>query len=405
MGSLKALEYAQKQVKVAEKSGNSFLVATSARWHGMVYMWNRVDDSAVELLEEAAKILRKGGDTFEIGQIYSILCLLYRRKDNRDKAMECLKRAAGMLNHPFYSVFMRELARELFRSGDAEEAVQCFEKAFKAINPAVVWMPTGFFLASYLNTLEEGFAQIGRSQEFIPYCRKIREETEEILGQLELTQWYLEPGELSGLFPETVFLDEFDGPDLRSEWEWINPGGDSSCSLSSESGWLELRAAPGSHPSRGIFDAPRLLQEISGDFAAEIKLKAASGDLPSVGGILVWKDRENFIRSEQLMHLEYLDHEIRLLGNMQGEGNLFGRGRLASDTVYLRLERMDDRLSAYCSSDGENWLTCGEKTFPVEDPVQVGIHATGGLGMFGETMAGATRFDYFRLLRGAPQVS
>jgi predicted ATPase/class 3 adenylate cyclase len=399
----KALEYAQKQVKVAEKSGNSSLIALSTRWHGMVYTWNREDDSAIELLEEALKILRKGGDTFELGQIYSFLYSLYKRKDNQDRAMECLKRAAGMPNHRYYSAYMLTLAHELFRGGAAEEAIQCFEKALDAINPVAVWMPISIFVASYLNTLEEGFAQIGRSQEFIPYCRKIREEREEIFGELELTQWYLEPRELSGLFPETVFMDEFDGPDLRSEWEWVDPGGDSSCSLSKESGWMELRAASGSELRRKI-DAPRLLQEISGDFAAEIKTKSASGDLPSVGGILVWKDRENYIPFERLMQSERLEHEIGLYGIVQGEGNLFGRGRLASDIVYLRLERMGDRFSGYCSSDGENWLTCGEVTFPVEDPVQVGVHATGGIGGFGG-MDGATRFDYFRVLRGASQIS
>lgn len=264
-------------------------------------------------------------------------------------------------------------------------------------------MPIGLFVGGCLNVLEEGFAQIGRSQEFIPYCRKIREEREEIFGELKLTQWYLEPGELSGLFPETVFVDEFDGPDLRSEWEWVDPGGDSSCSLSKEPGWLELRVASGRELGRK-FDAPRLLQEISGDFAAEIKTKSASDDLPSVGGILVCKDRENFIPFERLMHSDYLDHEIGLYGKVQGEGNPFGRGRLASDTVYLRLERMGDRFSAYCSSDGENWLTCGQVTLPVEDPVQVGIHATGGLGGLGG-LDGATRFDYFRLLRGESKVS
>lgn len=398
-----ALEYAQKSVKVAEKSGNSYLIATSIFRHGWVYMHSGANDSAIELLEEALEIFRKIGDSFDVGRVYFWLYHSYKRRDNRGKAIEYLNRAAGISHHTHYALFMRELAGESLLNGDAEKAIQYSKKALKAINPTIIalaWVLTSDFVAQNLGVLEEELARMGRSQEFIPYCGKIREEKEEILGQLRLTQWYLEPGELSGLFPETVFADEFDGPDLRSEWEWVNPGGDYS--LSSESGWLELRAASGSNLYGRNFDAPRLLQEISGDFAAEIKMKAASGDQPSVGGILVWKDRENFIRFERGLHLEY---GIVLSGNMQGEWNFFGRGRLASDIVYLRLERMDDRLSAYCSSDGENWLTCGQVTFPVEDPVQVGIHAIGYVGIRGGNVATATRFDYFRVLRGASQIS
>jgi len=55
---------------------------------------------------------------------------------------------------------------------------------------------------------------------------------------------------------------------------------------------------------------------------------------------------------------------------------------------------------AYCSSGGENWLTCGEVSFPSEDPIQVGVHAIGEVGILrGGFMATATRFDYFKVLR------
>jgi hypothetical protein len=205
---------------------------------------------------------------------------------------------------------------------------------------------------------------------------------------LKLTQWYLEPKELSGLFTQSAFVDEFDGPDLNPEWEWMSPGGDFSYSLSNEAGWLDVRAASGSWP--------RLLQEISGDFAAEAKIKAASNDLPSVGGLWVWEDRENSIRFERGMDLE---NEISFSARVQGERNCLGRSMLASDVLHLRMERMGDTFSAYCSGDGVNWLTCGEVKFPAEDPIQVGIHAIGGVGLRGGDMATATRFDYFKIFR------
>ena len=171
---------------------------------------------------------------------------------------------------------------------------------------------------------------------------------------MKRTQWYLEPKELSGLFTQTTFEDEFDEPTLKSEWEWVNPKGDSSYRLSIKANGLEVSAASGSDLWGRNVDVPRLLQEISGDFAAEIKLKAASDDIPSVGGLLVWKDEENFIRFERGMHGK---DEIGLSGHVGGEFDHFGRGMLVSEVLYLRLERIGDRVSTYCSGDGEHWLT------------------------------------------------
>jgi regulation of enolase protein 1 (concanavalin A-like superfamily) len=141
------------------------------------------------------------------------------------------------------------------------------------------------------------------------------------------------------------------------------------------------------------------LQGISGDFAIETKMASAAEkmptveDLPTVGGLLVWKDENNHIRFESGMHGK---NEIGLSGSVEGKWNYFGRGMLVSETVYLRLERRGDKFSAYCSSDGENWLICGEVSFPAEEPIQVGIHATGGLVLRGNVADTAARFDYFR---------
>jgi len=63
------------------------------------------------------------------------------------------------------------------------------------------------------------------------------------------------------------------------------------------------------------------------------------------------------------------------------------------------IERIGDRFSAYCSGDGSNWMTCGEVSLPAEDPIRIGIHAVGSVGLRGGAMATATRFDYFKVLK------
>jgi regulation of enolase protein 1 (concanavalin A-like superfamily) len=80
---------------------------------------------------------------------------------------------------------------------------------------------------------------------------------------------------------------------------------------------------------------------------------------------------------------------------------LIGRGRLRSERVFLRLERVGDRVSAFCSADGKNWFTVGHVEFPIEDPLQVGMHAIGHIdrciyrGAYPEGTA--IRFESFQL--------
>jgi hypothetical protein len=43
--------------------------------------------------------------------------------------------------------------------------------------------------------------------------------------------------------------------------------------------------------------------------------------------------------------------------------------------MYFRLERRGRQLRALCSADDRQWFTLGTFEFPVEDPVEVGLHA------------------------------
>jgi hypothetical protein len=36
-------------------------------------------------------------------------------------------------------------------------------------------------------------------------------------------------------------------------------------------------------------------------------------------------------------------------------------------------------VNALCSADGEAWFTVGGVAFPVEDPVEIGLHAIGNI--------------------------
>ncbi|MFQ6042247.1 MAG: DUF1349 domain-containing protein, partial [Candidatus Poribacteria bacterium] len=367
VNSREAIHWFKKSISIAEDIGYV---------NGMMHSHVDLGGMLVRLreeLEEAEKHLKVGADiASEVGNseytagAYGWLGELYLVKGDWDKAIDS-------------KMLMAEIV--------------CLAK----IKPTAVIHPllrllssTG--LARFLRTLEETCEKAGRTGEFIQLCDKLMEWMAEKLQSIKLTQWYLEPKEPSGQFTQTAFSDEFDGLTLNPEWQWIN----CSYELTSEPSWLEIRAASDCDLYRDNLDAPRLVQEISGEFAIETRIAPASEDMPTVGGFVIWKDEDNYIRFERGMHGE---NEIGLSGNVEGKWDHFGRGMLVSETIYLRIERIGDMFSAYCSSDGENWLTCGEVSFPAEYPIQVGIHAIGAVGSRGGKMATATRFNYFKVLR------
>jgi len=45
--------------------------------------------------------------------------------------------------------------------------------------------------------------------------------------------------------------------------------------------------------------APHLIQEMPGDFAVEVCTSTVSDDKPQQGGLLIWKDKNNFLRFDR----------------------------------------------------------------------------------------------------------
>ena len=64
-----------------------------------------------------------------------------------------------------------------------------------------------------------------------------------------------------------------------------------------------------------------------------------------------------------------------------GEGGFkWANGQMgkSSEPVFLRLERVGDRVRGLCSVDEEAWYSVGEVAFPVGGTMpQVGLHAIG----------------------------
>ncbi len=193
-------------------------------------------------------------------------------------------------------------------------------------------------------------------------------------------------------FTKLLFLDHFDKGVLDSGWRWVDPWDDSTLSFPRYS-WLEIVATSGNDlQPKANLNAPRLIRPISGDFAIETRISPSrDGSFPS-GGLLIWKDEENFIRFERgTWGFDTILLQKREAGLFQHVGDWFFRG----NPIYLRMERVGSDFKALFSEDGRRWNEAAKFKFNLSDPLYVGLHAICFAADFPPT---ATDFDYFKIL-------
>jgi hypothetical protein len=127
---------------------------------------------------------------------------------------------------------------------------------------------------------------------FRAFCRRFREEHPEI-GNWPFIQWFLEPADVGAFRESPLHHDEFVTP-LSPDWEWQDSFGD--CSFTVQNG-LEIHAANGRDLWHINLSAPRLLRPVSpvlsGDLAVQTVCVPVSEEKPAIGGLLLWKDKEN----------------------------------------------------------------------------------------------------------------
>jgi tetratricopeptide (TPR) repeat protein len=247
-----------------------------------------------------------------------------------------------------------------------------------------------FLMAAGLGGLEE----IAETPEaFRALVDRLRAEHPDAENPLPAQPW-LERAEAQ-TFTEPHLSESF-ADALAPAWTWQDPFAD--CSYAVREG-LHLQAANG----RGLWhvnlSAPRLLRPApSGDLAVQAVCRPVSAEQPAIGGLLLWKDRENYLVLERGL---VGPAEICFRGCLGNKDVLIGRGRLPAERLSLRLERRGGRVRALCSADGASWLSAGSVEFPVADPAEVGVHAIGSIDRaiyHGAYLGGAAlRFDSFEV--------
>jgi predicted ATPase/class 3 adenylate cyclase/DNA-binding SARP family transcriptional activator/regulation of enolase protein 1 (concanavalin A-like superfamily) len=320
-------------------------------------------------LERAYSLIFLDGDPDEIDQhIQRGKSLAREMAGTRAVISESV--LCGMLGHA-YSV-----------RGDVEKAISFYRQALES---GAYPTPLGV-----LGRLERLYALQNRHAEFRAFCRHNRA----LVGPAgsALQYWHLTPGSARGDYSRLAWKDAFDTPSLRAEWQWIDPGGESSWELLPQEGVLVVRSPAASGASQAAATTSRLLRPVAGDFAAETVLIGAEEQESHTAGLLLWASDQDYLffgKGEPAVY------EVRLGVCRHGQRQTIGRGWLPGPDLYLRLERLGDRVTALCSNDGQQWQTCGEAPFSPAGELSIGFHVACPASRSAGSVA---RFKGFRLL-------
>jgi regulation of enolase protein 1 (concanavalin A-like superfamily) len=175
----------------------------------------------------------------------------------------------------------------------------------------------------------------------------------------------------------------------------IDPDGD--CIITCTNGNLTVTVPGTTHDLSSYHsiykkrNAPRVLQEVDGDFTVQVKISGTfqpgkAGTLPEAypfngAGLLLWDNNENYLRlernawitshSERFSYLplfEYWKDDKDLMTNTPINKPFF-KGRIA----YLRLTRRGEQISAAFSNDGINWVQTNPVTAQFPQKIKVGV--------------------------------
>ncbi|AEV98772.1 glycoside hydrolase [Niastella koreensis] len=177
----------------------------------------------------------------------------------------------------------------------------------------------------------------------------------------------------SGILWRSVQSDYFDNDSLNTCWHFLNRKAAGRYSLSARKGWLQLT------PDSG---RTHLLQkETDHYYTAVTRVDVNAADSATKAGLYLTNGNQTvYVRLysgyDQGKKIIFLfDTAYRSIANQFG------------GTVWLRLERKEHNLSAWCSGDGNTWVQVGAPVSSVRlDKVQPGYNSWVGtsVGLFAE---------------------
>jgi hypothetical protein len=168
-------------------------------------------------------------------------------------------------------------------------------------------------------------------------------------------------------YPSSSACDEFEDAFLNAGWEWIDPKGDSYFSLTDIPGSLMITVSGPDHDLYENLNAPRLLQNVQGDFTVTTMVTIYPEYNYQAAGLLYWQDADNYVRLERT-----LVSGIDLLYRIRGEYKAVEISFFTSPT-FLMFEMSGLTLQGFYSEDGDNWTSIEPVQVPLSSHAQIGI--------------------------------
>jgi class 3 adenylate cyclase/DNA-binding SARP family transcriptional activator/regulation of enolase protein 1 (concanavalin A-like superfamily) len=405
------LERGRQASRLFQKIGD----AKRKNWSQMLMGWIYLALGDLQIAEQTVADALEATKTFNeefLPNTYHCLGIIYLAQGELQKAEAILQKALGLakgLPNLAPTDLLVSLGHICLAQGKRREAAEHFQAAVvTSANPELVFrIFTDIWVKQphLVNALSGLEAACEDPAAFRAFCHNFQHAHPGITESFP-RQWYLESTQPDFSLTTMDFGPEnkhtaspVRGTGLIQSLKWEDPIGD--CAITVQDG-VEILAPNGRDLWYLNWSAPRLLRPVCGDFVAQITCLPASAGKPAIGGLCLWKDKDNFLCLERGSRGPA---EIRLAGCLDKQDVVIGRGHLSLDNpperVYLRLERLGQQVKALCRADSERWFSVGQVDFPVEDPVEVGLYAVGNIdrlvypGAFPEGTA--IRFESFQV--------
>ncbi|HEV3416197.1 MAG TPA: DUF1349 domain-containing protein [Pirellulales bacterium] len=132
-------------------------------------------------------------------------------------------------------------------------------------------------------------------------------------------------------------------------------------------------------------NAPRIVQDIKGDFSLAVKVEAFPFPKPDTSsnnrysfvssGLLIWQDERNFIRLERAALGGQNEPFVWVECFVDGKSETSKQHPIDNKDTYLRVTRNGDKFTFDTSDDGQNWTEIKNEEVKLAEQVKGGVMA------------------------------
>lgn len=175
-----------------------------------------------------------------------------------------------------------------------------------------------------------------------------------------------------GVACQRAFTGAFSGG-IDARWQTTIPEG-SNIEVDGQNQLVLSTSSTGHDLYPGNYTAPRILQEMDGNFTIMTHVLFQPAATYEGAGLLIWQDETNFIRLERAAgDTQGIEFDVDQQGNYN-RISLTSRAPTTSSEVNLRLTRQGDQFTAAWREAGDaGWNEIGETNLHLTD-LMVGLH-------------------------------